>query len=802
MRRLRRLLLLAILLPAGAFFAGWAALHGSLPQLDGSFDLAGLEAPVAVKRDRLGVPELSAWSLDDLARAIGFLHAQERFFQMDLQRRSAAGELSELFGSRALAHDRSMRLHRLRHVAGQILTGLTADHRRMLEAYTDGVNAGLGALAVSPFEYLLLRQPPRAWIPEDSLLVVLAMYADLQDENADSDAERGYLRNVLPAPMYRFLYPAGTRWDAPLTGPAVNPPSPPAAEVYDLRSIAGAVGDTDPVAPEYEPEMAVGSNNWALAGRRTAHGGGMLASDMHLRQRVPAVWYRARFKVANVRGRNLDVTGVTLPGTPLMIAGSNGRVAWSFTNSYGDWTDRVILESHPEDDGRYLTADGYRDLQIHRETIRVKGSEDAVLEVRTSRWGPVIGRDRQGRLQSVRWLAAMPDATNVRLLEMMFADSVDEALRVAPEIGMPQQNLVVADADGNIGWTIIGKIPRREGGYDPLLPASWARPGTGWNGLIGALEYPRVVNPASGQIWTANSRTVGDAELALIGDGGYGLGARSRQIRDGLAPLQNATPGDFLKIQLDDRALFLDRWRRLALDLLAMPGARQTAQRQLAASVLADNELRASTGSQAYRLVREFRNLCFGRARHFLTLEARRADPDYRPRLSRRFEGALWQLLEQRPRHLLDPQYDSWPDFLLAALDDSVDRLDSDRDGRLETWGDYNIVRINHPLGKIPLLGAYLNMPPHAAAGDTFMPRVQSANFGASERFAVAPGREAEGYFHMPGGQSGHPLSAYYRAGFRAWANGEPLPFLPGEPAHTLQLLPVSPLPSDLSGRQ
>ncbi|MCZ6826924.1 MAG: penicillin acylase family protein [Gammaproteobacteria bacterium] len=792
MKKIRRLLLLAVLLPAGAFLAGWAALHGSLPQIDGSVELAGLKSRVTVKRDRLGVPELSAWSLDDMTRAMGFLHAQERFFQMDLLRRTAAGELSELVGGRALDHDRSMRIHRLRHVAGQIVAGQKADDRRLLEAYTDGVNAGLDALAVSPFEYLLLRQPPRPWIPEDSLLVVLAMYADLQDENANADAERGYLQSVLPASMYRFLFPVGSQWDAPLMGTTIDPSLPPLADVYDLRSIAEANQDTNSAVPDYEPEMAAGSNNWALAGHRTAHGGGLLANDMHLRQRVPAIWYRARLKVANVRGRNLDVTGVTLPGTPLLIAGSNGRVAWAYTNSNGDWTDRVILESHPEDDGRYLTPDGYRDLVNHREVIRVKGGEDVVLEVRSSRWGPVIGRDRQGRLQAVHWLAAMPEATNMRLLEMMFADNVHEALRIAPEIGMPQLNLVVADADGNIGWTIIGKIPRRAGGFDPSLPASWARSGTGWDGWLSAAEYPRVINPASGQIWTANSRTVGEPELTLIGDGGYALGARSTQIRDDLSTLQNATPGDFLLVQLDDRAVFLDRWRRLALDLLAFPGTKQTAQRQLAANVLADDDLRASTDSQAYLLVREFRKLCANRLRRFLTLEARRADPDYQPHLSRKFEGALWQLVEQRPRHLLDPQYDSWPDFLLAALDDSVTKLDPDRDGQLETWGDYNVVRINHPLGAIPGLGEYLNIPPHAAAGDTFMPRVQTASFGASERFAVAPGREAEGYFHMPGGQSGHPLSAYYRAGFRAWAMGEPLPFLPGEPVHTLQLVPIS----------
>lgn len=791
MKKIRRLFLLLIFLPAVIVLSGWAALRGSLPMTDGSMQLTGLNAPVTIKRDRLGVPEITAWGLEDLARATGFLHAQERFFQMDLQRRSAAGELSELFGSRALDHDRKIRIHQLRQVAEQILADLKGDHRRMLEAYTDGVNAGLGALSVNPFEYLLLRQPPRPWFAEDSLLVVLAMYADLQDENADADAERGYLQSILSVPMYRFLFPEGSQWDAPLTGSAIKPAPPPAADVYDLRAVAENIQDADSQAPEYEPEIPVGSNNWALAGHRTAHGGGMLASDMHLRQRVPAVWYRARFKVSNVRGRNLDVTGVTLPGTPLMIAGSNGRIAWAYTNSYGDWTDRVILESQSGNERRYRTPDGYRDLDIHHEKIRVKGGEDVDFEVRSSRWGPVIGRDYQGRLQTVHWIAAIPEATNVRLLEMMFADSVHEALRIAPKIGMPHQNLVVADANGNIGWTIIGRIPRRDGGFDPLLPASWADPGTGWNGWISSREYPRVVNPASGQIWSANARIVGEPELALIGDGGYGLGARSKQIRDDLVPLTDATPMDFLKVQLDDRALFLDPWRNLALELLDQPGEKHTTQRQLAASILADTDLRASTESQAYPLVRKFRHLCLSRLRHFLTLEARRADPDYEPRLTRKFEGALWQLVEKRPQHLLDPQYDSWTDFLLTALDDAIANLDADGDGQLETWGDQNVVRINHPLGAIPLLGPYLNMPSYGAAGDAFMPRVQAANFGASERFAVAPGREAEGYFHMPGGQSGHPLSDYYRLGFRAWAAGEPLPFLPGEPVHTLELLPA-----------
>jgi penicillin amidase len=793
MKMIRRLILFIVLVPGGLILSGWLALRGSLPQVDGSHALAGLDAPVTVSRDRLGVPTVDALNLEDLVRAVGFIHAQDRFFQMDLLRRSAAGELSELFGARALDHDRSRRVHRLRHVARAILARLKTDRGQILDAYTDGVNAGVAALQVHSFEYLLLRETPETWLAEDSILVVLAMYADLQDENAVADYERGFLRSQLPESMYRFLFPAGTRWDAALDGGTILPTPPPSAAEYDLRSLVAARPEL--LAFErspYAPAMAAGSNNWALAGHRTAHGGGLLANDMHLTLRVPTVWYRARYRVTNVRGRNLDITGVTLPGTPLVIVGSNGRVAWGYTNSYGDWADRVILESHPDDDSRYLTADGYRDLDVVRETIQVKGGESVELTIKQSIWGPVVGRDYDGKQQVIHWLAAIPEATNVRLLEMMFADSVHEALRIAPEIGMPNQNLVVADDQGNIGWTIVGRIPRRNRDYDPRLPASWAAPGAGWDGWIDASEYPRVLNPASGQIWTANSRVVGQPGLALIGDGGYWLGARGSQIRDDLTPIRDAIPADFLRIQLDDRALFLDRWRDLALQLLTAPAERQSPQRELAAGLLHDTELRASIDSQAYRLVREFRNLCFARIRDFLTLEARQTDPDYKPRLTAMFEGALWQLVTDRPMHLLDPRYESWSGYLLDILDEALANLASDRDGQLRSWGDGNVLQINHPLGGLPVLGKYLNMPSHPAPGDTFMPRVQGVSFGATERFAVAPGREREGYFHMPGGQSGHPLSAFYRAGFRSWELGEPLPFLPGETQSQLELVPVT----------
>lgn len=780
--------MLLILLGAGA----WGLLRASMPVLAGEHELAGLQKPVVVERDDLGVPTLRASNLNDLARATGYVHAQDRFFQMDLLRRSAAGEMSVLFGKRALNFDRSRRLHRLRHVAAEIIARSSPDQRDLIRAYVDGVNAGVDALSARPFEYLLLRTTPQPWRDEDTVLVALAMYLDLHDENAHQDAERGRLARVLPAQMVDFIYPAGSQWDAPIEGPAFAPDPPPAARVYDLRAIAMSV--PRPEWPEPTAGLAIsdddhlsGSSNWALAGGRTANGRALLANDMHLGLRVPAVWYRARLIIAGGTEASLNATGVTLPGTPLMIAGSNGHIAWGLTNSYGDWSDRVILEMDPADSNRYRTPDGWRDIEIVDEIIEVRGSKPVTEPIRQSIWGPVV--QTESGPQAVLWLAHSPDATNFELLRMAYAIRVSDALRIAPDIGIPPQNLVVVDHQGNIGWTIAGRIPLRRG-YDPLLPSAWVTDGVGWVGWLGATQYPRVLNPDSGQIWTANARVVGPPDLALLGDGGYALGARATQIRDDLDPLIDATPADFLAIQLDDRALFLGRWRDLALRLLDDTGSSDD-RRARAGVRLEQWTGRAGVDSDGYLIVREFRQAVTARTKSFLVFEARLRDPDYEPRLNRRFEAALWQLITDQPIHFLDPDYGSWDRFLQATLDEVLARLDPGNNGEFETWGQHNVASITHPMASsIPVLGRELNMPAIALPGDTYMPRVQARSFGASERFAVAPGAEDQAYFELPGGQSGHPLSPFYRSEFEAWARGEPTPFLPGERRYELRLVP------------
>ena len=372
------------------------------------------------------------------------------------------------------------------------------------------------------------------------------------------------------------------------------------------------------------------------------------------------------------------------------------------------------------------------------------------------------------------------------------ADTVFEALDIANTIAMPPQNFVTGDAQGNIGWTIAGSIPRKSS-FDPMLPADWSEE-HGWQGWYEPEEYPRVVNPDSGRIWTANSRVVDGDALGIIGDGGYDLGARARQIRDGLFAKDLLDPEDMLAIQYDDRAIFLAPWRDLLLDVL--DDATVADDPALAEyRALAENWVpRAAPESVGYRLVRAFRLEVENRVFHALMAPVRAAyGEDVNLRLSNQFEGALWSLVTAQPEHMLPAGYDNWQAFLLAAVRENLRYFDEEFDGPLSarTWGERNTASIRHPLsGSIPLVGEYLDMPADPLNGDLDMPKAQGPTFGASQRYAVSPGDEKSGIMHMPTGQTAHPLSPFFGRGHEDWVRGEPNPFLPGEPVHTLTLTP------------
>ena len=783
-----------VIAAAGYWFRGRVA--ASLPVLDGSRVVPGLSAPVRIARDALGVPTLSGASRLDLARATGWIHAQDRFFQMDTLRRRGAGELSELFGSAALSMDREARMHGFRSLAREVLARMEPGKRALAEAYSQGVNEGLAALASKPWEYVVLRTGPRPWAPEDSVLITYAMTLDLQESTGRYVRNLSAIRDTLGSASLAFFAPLSTPADAPLDGSqTAAAPVPPPTEINLRQEVPEAGGETTAWAPPgagaWADGESPGSNSFAVSGSVGAGGGAILANDMHLHLAVPNIWYRISLKWPGH-----EETGFTIPGAPALVAGSTGRIAWGFTNSNAGVGD--VLEISPS-----ISPDLYHgpnagalvpyDRRV--EAVAVKGSKPVSMEFNWTVWGPVVGEQENGKVLVFHWTEDDPAATNFNLLDLEDASSVAEAVAIAHRLGIPAQNFVVADAAGRIGWTIAGLLPKRVG-YDGRLPVSWAFGDRRWEGFLPPDEVPSVTEPKDGILWTANNRTVGGPALQKLGDSGYAIAARARQIRDDLEGLVRAArpadAKDLLGVQLDDRALFLEGWHSLLLKTLSPEVVAKKASRADILDAARKWEGRADVGSVGYRVVRAFRLAVAHRVFDPIFAPCLDRDPDFKwTRLN--YEQPLGRILAERPVHLLDRAFPTWDDLLAAAVDDVyASYAKAGADPRTATWGEYNTARIEHPFaGPLPRWATrWMSMPADPLPGDSHMPRVLSSAFGASERFAVSPGREAQGICEMPGGECANPLSPYFSAGHEAWVRGDPTPFLPGPAEHTLELKP------------
>lgn len=792
LRRLGLLALVAMALAAGGLVF---ALRGSLADLDGQAAVPGLAAPASIERDAEGVATITAANPLDAARAQGYVHAQERYFEMDLLRRSAAGELAALFGPVALARDREVRVHRMRSRMVEAHARLTQEDQDLLAAYVDGVEAGRAALTTRPWAYLFLRTSPEPWRPEDSLLVAAAIAFDLQDENNRRELALYRLDRHLGADLMALLAADGSEWDAPLQGEPRVPaslPAPPSGIVSTTTEMA--LDDAEPArdGPAAEGEGPLpGSNSFAVAAALTADGRALLANDMHLGLRAPNVWFRARLRYADPRAPDgqVDVSGVGLPGVPGIVAGSNGRVAWGFTNSYGDWLDWVRVPWIDRSAGSYQGEVGAEQVKLIEERIAVAGADDDRLMVRETRWGPILQESPDGEALALSWSMHRPGGIDLALLDMALAGDLESALAVGQRAGMPVQNLLVADAGGRIAWTTAGRLPQRLGDCDPLRPLEPLR-GCGWaEGWVQPGASPSLVDPEDGRLWTANSRVADGEDLRLIGDGGYDLGARQKQIRDRLRASEHFDERALLAIQLDAQAVFLERWWHLLREVVVSADA-PALQRLAAASAHWEGEARAD--AVGYRLAREFRTRVLRRLSDAVLAKAKATEGErwVPPRLNQ-FEALAWRLLEERPPGWLDEGTDGWDGLLRAVADELVVDLEATGPLQERRWGELNRARICHPLaGGLPApVSTWLCMPGDELPGDAHLPRVQAPAFGASQRMVVSPGREAEGFLHAPAGQSGHPLSPFWMAGHQAWVDGAASPFLPGPAVHRLILI-------------
>ena len=772
--------LLLILAGAGVFTI--ITLRASLPIRDGELQIKGLDLPVTVTSDRFGIPTITASTRRDAALALGYVTAQDRLFQMDLMRRRAAGRLSEIVGKIAVGTDKRQRVIGFNRVAQTVVASLSNEQREILGAYADGVNAFIRQMGTAPFEFLLLGYQPELWTVEDSFLVVMNIFQVLSFRE-DDERMMTIMERSLPLEVVAFLTPDTDRYTQTLLGgpDAYRPVRPiPVKALASIRHTPKQSGErlvhpTSPVA---------GSNSWVVAPSKTAEGRAIVANDMHLHLFIPNTWYRV-----SLRYEDVVISGVILPGTPAVVIGSNGHVAWGFTYICGDFLDLVRLEINPENPDEYKTPEGWKRFEVINERIEVKGGEHIVQPIKSTIWGPVSPKLLMGQQVAIHWTALQPEAVGMELLDIDKAITLQDALRIMNHFGGPPLNVTIADKTGRIAWTYCGKIPVRKG-FDGSATKSWANSGIGWDGYIPPSELPRVISPPDGFIATANNRTLGKDYPHAIGYN-FANSHRAYRINKRLREMDQVTEQDMFRLQLDTTNHFYEFYQELALSVLTEDAVANQPRLSVARKQIESWDGKAEVNTIGFGLLVRFREILAEDVFEPFLMSCYRTDKRF-SYTWRNMEPPLRTLLKEKiPEILPDPaNYPNWERFILSKLEKSIEQLLSEHNfDSLDqlTWGAIHKTQISHPLGFMPILGKILNMPQKPLPGGNHCVRSPHA----SERMVISPGHEVDGILHIPGGQSGHPLSKNYKDQYSYWLKGKPLPFLPGPATHTLTLNPA-----------
>ncbi|MDO6548443.1 penicillin acylase family protein [Pseudoalteromonas carrageenovora] len=756
---IKRLLLLTVILALAGTAVVYGVLTLSLPALDGKGQSSHLSNNVKISRDLQGQAVINANNRNDAAYGLGYAHGQDRFFQMDLLRRNAAGELSELFGKAAIGLDKKMRFHQLRKRSRAILKTLPKADKQLLKSYAQGVNEGLAQVGYASFEYLLTGGAQKPWQSEDSLLIIFSMYLDLQSATFERDQTLIQIEQAYGQKMVEFLTQP-SQYQAALDGSKLMPftgdiPTLPAQEQHMVKNI--------------QANQERGSNNWAVTGAHTQTGAAMLSDDMHLSMAVPVIWYRAQLNYTQ-NAKQFQITGVSLPGAPAIVVGTNNKIAWGFTNGYIDTADWIALN------------DDSKTWQVN-ETIALPNNEVENYPLTLSEYGPVKYINKKP--YALSWAAHKPYAVNMELVKLEQANTVDDALAIASNVGIPVQNLMVVDNKGSAAWKHMGGIPARK------MPSELSINTNEYSALFeqNENERPFVKNPQSGRLWTGNSRVISAIDNSRFGNGGYALGARSSQIRDRLFEKQTFAESDFYALQLDNQARFLMPWHTLLLNQLK----KDKSKNKQYISELENWQQCACASSVGYTLVKRYRSALINTV--FASMENKLNEQSGTLKYVKRdLEPAIWQFINTRPDSWVNPEYKNWDEQLSGAFNQTVTALRAEYGDNLQNWqwGKVNALNIEHPFAKqMPILAKFLNMPIAPGFGDSYMPAVQGKSFGASQRFIAQPGHLENAIMAVPGGQSGHPLSEFYRAGFSDYIEGKHTPLLPQTLIHQIIIEPA-----------
>jgi penicillin amidase len=818
MRLLRRAVAILLALLVAALLAVAATAWRATPAHDGTLRVAGLRGELRIERDAHDIPTIRAASVEDAAFGVGFVHAQDRLWQLQTHLRIGAGRLAEAFGPAALDSDRFLRTLGVMRTARAQFERLPPESRRVLEAYAAGINAWQRQhLAVRPPEMLILGLPTEDWQPEVSLAWALMMAWDLGG-NWTSELLRARLALTLARERVDELLPPYPG-DRPLVTADYG-------ALYRGLQLGGALALLSPersdallaAAPPSGIE-GTGSNNWVLAGTRTTSGQPLLANDPHLKITTPALWYFARIEVAGAGG--FKVAGATMPGLPLVVLGQNERVAWGFTNTGPDVQDLYLEQFAPGDTSRVRQPDGsFAPLQTWTETIRVRGGAQVHHVARASRHGPLVSdaggaaatlaRDRHAL--ALRWTALEAIDADPVAVALAFQRATSAAAFVdAATRGWvaPMQTMVVADRDGHIAIVAPGRVPVRRPDNDlkGLVPAPGWDARYDWAGQVPAHETPRESDPPRGWLASANQRIHGaDYPHFLTSD--WAAPYRQQRIEQLLAERERHSIDDMAAMQADQLSLatlkLLPALRAARSDH-ALAAVAQAALRGFDGRMRADSAAPLIVWAWSRQMVHGVFADELGGAESFERVLGARSFRDA-------LEGVLdrndaWWCDDKRTPALAESCSQQAGAALTRALDELQQRFGADL--ARWRWGDAHQARSEHrPFSRVPMLARWFELR-EPTGGDTYTlnagrvgvkPDAVTGELYLNEhapsmRAIYDLGDPARSRFMHSTGQSGLPWSRHYRDFSRPWVDGRYLP-LWGQPGSAVSTLVIQPAAS------
>jgi penicillin G amidase len=785
------LLVLALLVLSAVAFLYFVA-RSALPQLDGTLAVKGLSAPVKVTRDSHGVPAIEAATLEDLFLAQGYITAQDRLWQMDIMRRFAAGDLSEILGEDTLKVDREQRILGLRAAARKSLRMASARDRVYFDAYARGVNAFIDSHGSSlPIEFRILKYRPKPWQAEDSIVIANQMVKDLNYYSFGDTLAREKILAKLGPELTADLYVNRSWHDRPPTVMRADlkdndqenqgdsdddddDDAGPDTSVTQRRSTAAEIW------AQHALEAVNGSNDWVVSGVHTVTGKPLLSNDMHLQHQMPNLWYEAHLKCVD-QSSSLDVAGVTLPGMPYVIVGHNQRIAWGFTNVGPTVADAFIENFNPQ--GAYQTPQGWQQPEHRAELIRVKDKPDVTVDVMLTRHGPIVTDLLPGETRQVALRWTLYDGLRMPFFDVDTAQNWDDFRKAFSQLDAPGQNVVYADVDGNIGYQTTGRVPIRAAG-DGSLPVSGADNAHEWTGYIPFDKLPSIYNPPSGVIATANGRITPDDYPNSI-SAEWEAPWRTERIYHVLESGRKFAAADMLALENDihsENDLFAAERFVYSIDHASKASARA----KQAADLMRNWDGRMLGSSAAPTIaVRSARELTR------LLLEPRLGPAPEDPKLqeeSLNWKTYQWEMrtvwlqnvLLHQPKRWLPEKYPNYDELLTAAVEAAVNAPAAPADLASWHWGSVNAVEIDHPvLGKIPLIRRWAAPGIKEQSGSSFTVKAVTAHHGPSERFTANLADLDQSTLNTVTGQGGNFLSPYYMDQWKAWYEGSTftLPF-------------------------